>query len=33
VQNGTYQLGFVVLVRQIQEFAPELKRVFGKFKP
>lgn len=33
VQNGTYQLGFVVLVREIQEFSPELKRFFGKFKP
>lgn len=33
VQNGTYQLGFVAVVRQIQEFAPELKSVFRKFKP
>jgi hypothetical protein len=33
VQNGTYQLGFVVLVRQVQEFTPELKRFFGRFKP
>lgn len=33
VQNGTYQLGFVVLVREIQEFAPELTHFFGKFKP
>jgi hypothetical protein len=33
VQNGTYQMGFVVLVREIQEFAPELKHFFGHFKP
>ena len=33
VQNGTYQLGFVVVVREIQEFAPELKHIFGHFKP
>ena len=33
VQNGTYQLGFVVLVREIQEFSPELKRFFGHLKP
>jgi len=33
VQNGTYQLGFVVLVREIQEFAPELKHFFVRFKP
>ncbi len=33
VQNGTYQLGFVVLVREIQEFAPELKHFFGHLKP
>jgi hypothetical protein len=33
VQNGTYQLGFVVLVREIQEFSPELKHFFGHFKP
>ena len=33
VQNGTYQLGFVVLVREVQEFAPELKHFFGRFKP
>jgi len=33
VQNGTYQLGFVVLVREIQEFSPELKRFFSKLKP
>ena len=33
VQNGTYQLGFVALVREIQEFSPELKRFFRKLKP
>jgi hypothetical protein len=33
VQNGTYQLGFVVLVREIQEFSPELKHFFGHLKP
>jgi len=33
VQNGTVQLGLVVVVREIQEFAPELKHFFGHFKP
>jgi hypothetical protein len=33
VQNGHIQMGFVLAVREVQEFAPELKRFFGRFKP
>jgi len=33
VQNGSVQMGVVAGVREIQEFAPELKRFFSKFKP
>lgn len=33
VQNGHVQMGFVGGIRLIQEFAPELKQFFGKFKP
>ena len=33
VQNGHVQMGFVFAVREVQEFAPELKRFFGRFKP
>jgi hypothetical protein len=33
VQNGHAQMGFVLLVREIQEFAPELKRFFRHLKP
>jgi len=33
VQNGHVQMGFVLVVREVQEFAPELKHFFGHFKP
>ena len=33
VQNGHQQLGLVVVVREIQEFSPELKRFFRRLKP
>jgi hypothetical protein len=33
VQNGHTQVAFVLLVREIQEFAPELKRFFSHLKP
>jgi hypothetical protein len=33
VQNGHVQMGFVGGIRLVQEFAPELKQFFGRFKP